>query len=96
MNVQSYPQRAHDASNRVVALFSRARHPRSPGGCAVVECETREIEQAARDAHAFAAATNHGFRVMQAAFRAEPDRLDELVRERNRVTALAPELGSAA
>lgn len=86
MNVHSFPQRAHDASNRVVALFQAARHPRSPGGVEIVPCEERAIEDAARDTHALTAATVHSFRV-------EPERLDDLVRERNRVTALAPEAG---
>lgn len=95
VNVQSFPQRAHDASNRVIALFAKARHPQSPGGIEIVPSEEREIEDAAQDAHALTAVTVHGFRVMQGAFRCEPERLDELVRERNRVAVLAPEIGAA-
>lgn len=95
MNVQSFPQRAHDASNRVIALFAKARRPQSPGGIEIVPSEEREIEDAAQDAHALTAVTVHGFRVMQGAFRCEPERLDELVRERNRVAVLAPEIGAA-
>jgi len=73
VNVHSFPQRAHDASNRVVALFQAARHPRSPGGVEIVPCEERAIEDAAHDTHALTAATVHSFRVAQAAIDELPE-----------------------
>jgi len=96
VNVHSIPSQAEDAAKHVLMLFKKARHPQSPGGVEIVPSEERAIEAAAEGSYLMAAATERSFRVAQAAFRVQPERMDDLTRERNRVVAMMPLPESAA